>query len=71
MTWDKFQWDKFSKLLNKADNLTNTTLLDTYGWIIFQNKKKYVNVTKCHIIVNDNGLIYCYLGYKFLICCCY
>ena len=53
------------------NNLTNTNLSDTYGWIIFQNKKKYVNVTKCHIIVNDNGLIYCYLGYKFLICCCY
>ena len=60
---------KISK--QSKNNLTNTNLSDTYGWIIFQNKKKYVNVTKCHIIVNDNGLIYCYLGYKFLICCCY
>jgi hypothetical protein len=41
---------KISK--QSKDNLTNTNLLDTYGWIIFQNKKKYVNVTKCHIIYN-------------------
>ena len=60
---------KISK--QSKNNLTNTNLLDTYGWIIFQNKKKYVNVTKCHIIVHNNGLIYCYLGYKFLSCCCY
>ena len=51
---------KISK--QSKDNLTNTNLLDTYDCITFQNKKKYVNVTKCHINVHNNGLIYCYLG---------
>jgi len=58
---------KISK--QSKDNLKTQICWILMVELYFKIRKQYVNVTKCHINVHNNGLIYCYLGYKFLSCC--